>query len=333
MDIAKNYLTRGPIVNEKDLNSLRKWYPVTLTEEEQPVLWWRNFGDIRFSKPFFDETIRQGMSVCKTTTESLSQFTSSDCIAPSAFIFHSSRCGSTLLTQLLTKAPNCIVFSEPPIMDAVLQYCFHQPNREAGISILKGVVRALGQRRLGEERHLFIKLDSWHINLYPIIREAFPEVPCFFMYRKPVEILASHRRQRGPQMVPGLIDPEILGVRIRTDFFDLDSFCLKVLSHFYKLAIRHSETDQLVLINYNQLPQLVWTEFASLLSVHFSESEILTMQERCIRHSKDPYTVFSEDKSEFTHDHERFEEVNGYYNTLEAIKNQSGIWNQADSVG
>ena len=62
---------------------------------------------------------------------------------------------------------------------------------EQRIEWLRGVVSALGQPRLGTEKHLFIKFDAWKVLDLPLIRRAFPAVPWIFLYRDPVEVLTS----------------------------------------------------------------------------------------------------------------------------------------------
>ena len=44
------------------------------------------------------------------------------------------------------------------------------------------------------------------------VRRAFPDVPWVFLFREPVQVLASHLRQRGAHMVPGAIDPALFGL-------------------------------------------------------------------------------------------------------------------------
>jgi len=141
--------------------------------------------------------------------------------------------------------------------------------------MLKAIVRALGQRRCKDEQHLFVKLDSWHITHLPLIRQAFPETPLFFVYRHPSEILSSHRRQRGQQMVPGLLAPDLLGLDSQVvDPADLDGFCLRVLASFFRSARSHTASGDVVLINYSQLPALIYNQFARCFS-------IFSMQRQC----------------------------------------------------
>lgn len=43
-----------------------------------------------------------------------------------------------------------------------------------------------------------------------LLRKAFPDAPYLFLYREPQAVLASHQRQRGPQMIPSMLHPALL---------------------------------------------------------------------------------------------------------------------------
>ena len=92
----------------------------------------------KFTEPFFSDTI----SVCKnfsenrssykvaTDLEIMSEWSSPiNSIYPSAIIFHVSRCGSTLLSQLLALDEKHIVLSEVPFFDELLRLPFKKTQR------------------------------------------------------------------------------------------------------------------------------------------------------------------------------------------------------------
>ncbi len=277
-------LLRGRDVPFEQLESLSGWYPVVAKTDK---LWWRFFGEKRFSEPFFYDSVsslNQDKRLCvQTAFNALDAFENPP--APTAFIFHTSRCGSTLLSQLLASLPSCVVMSEPPIIDSYLSLYHAQPEQSGAEKTLRQLVGALGQRRFAEERHFFIKLDSWHINSLPLFRKAFPDTPFIFMYRKPEEVLASHQRQRGPQMVPGLVAPALLDLDPEPlESGELDKYSVKVLRHFFKAA--YDQANELILLNYNQLPQIVWTDLLDLFSISPVSAELKAMKARSGSHSK-----------------------------------------------
>lgn len=285
-------LIRGERIAEDDLQSLQGWYPVAVGNDG---LWWRFFGEKRFSEPFFHNTVsslnRQHRLCLRTDFDMPNKF--DDAIAPAAFIFHISRCGSTLLTQLLASLPECIVMSEPPAIDSLLRRYHAGMDRDDAEKLLRKIVSAMGQKRYAEERHLFVKLDSWHIASLPLFRRAFPDTPFLFLYREPDKVLSSHRRQRGRQMVPGLVEAAMPPLDFApTAPGDLEGYCANMLAHFFDSACRHA--DELIFINYSQLPHLVWNGLLEYFAVSPSPAMLETMKSRSAIHSKNG-GVFSGD--------------------------------------
>ena len=128
-------------------------------------------------------------------------------LAPSAFIFHASRCGSTLISQMLAQLDNHIVISEPPPLDALLRSDLPPSNV---VPPSKGCCPPMDSVGSVSEQRLVIKLDAWNIGELPLLRECFPETPWLFLYRDPLEIAVSHLRRPGMHMVPGMIGASVL---------------------------------------------------------------------------------------------------------------------------
>jgi hypothetical protein len=322
---------------ENELTSLYRWYPIRIKEVNTAVeITWRFFDDHRFTEPFFGEsyppTQIRARADLRTNGTALTQFDTIDGVQPSAFIFHASRCGSTLVSQLLATLPQCIVISEAPAIDDALKLAhpFNPSDPDGGMELLKRVVHCFGQRRFPDEQHLFIKLDSWQITALPLIRHAFPTTPLVFIYRDPYEILASHRHQRGMQMVPGLLAPALLGLEnVTTNANDLDGYCLNVLTSFFRCARIYAQTRDLFLIHYSQLPDFVWTQFAQFFSIPLSPQDTQLMQDRTTRHSKHPVAQFTtaghaEDNQSDIIPHSQ---LDTFYQDLEQLRlNQYWFW-------
>src|SRR5678816_558328 len=103
-------------------------------------------------------------------------------------IFHMSRCGSTLVAQMLAALERNIVISEARPIDQVLGA---KVDEERRIAWLRWIVNALAQRRRPAEEFFFIKLDAWHVLHLPLIQRAFPNTPWVFLYRDPIEVMVS----------------------------------------------------------------------------------------------------------------------------------------------
>ena len=101
---------------------------------------------------------------------------------PAGFIFHMSRCGSTLVAQMLAALPENRVLSEPTAINAVIRAALLDARipRATLVDWLRTVVGLLGCPLEGESRY-FVKLDCWHVLALPLIVEAFPETPWIFL--------------------------------------------------------------------------------------------------------------------------------------------------------
>ncbi|MFC0349051.1 hypothetical protein [Undibacterium danionis] len=286
---------QGKWIEASTLLSLKNWYPVSICPQELEI-YWRDMGQQRFYSSFFQNTLNEQAHdqrrVCKTSFSALTQFEQS--LEPTAFVFHVSRCGSTLLTQALSTLESCVVLSEPPVIDAFLRA--HKVTDETNLRRFQQLIAALGQQRFTNEKHLIIKLDSWHLGRLDFIRQAYPKTPMLFLYRDPQQVLDSHRRQRGPQMVPGLVDLGDLQIsQENLSPGDLDGYCLKLLAQFYSAAITHLDDRLLHLINYQELPAAIWEDILERLNIECSEHEKQQMKTRSQFHSKHPHQFFQGD--------------------------------------
>lgn len=86
-------------------------------------------------------------------------------------------------------------------------------------------------------------------------------------------------------MVPGLVDPALLDLDSEPlEPGELDKYSVKVLRHFFKAAC--DQAGELILLNYSQLPQIVWTDLLDLFSISPSPAELEAMKNRSGSHSK-----------------------------------------------
>lgn len=188
---------------------LAGWIPWKAVEPG-PDLAWLPLDDQRFHEPLFADSLnrlkhaRTRLRQAHTVFEMLdADLDGLDRLQPALLIFHISRCGSTLLAQMLGVDPAVVVLSEPPLLDHLL--------RSGQDGRIDPLLALLGQRRFPESRELVIKLDSWHLAFYGRLRALYPEVPCVLLYREPARVMASQRRLRGMHALPGVLDPALFG--------------------------------------------------------------------------------------------------------------------------
>ncbi|MBA2672881.1 aspartyl/asparaginyl beta-hydroxylase domain-containing protein [Ramlibacter sp.] len=292
-------LLRGRLVPYE--GDLRGWFPVTFGPGagSAPAIGWRFLGERPLTAAFFHDSLAGQPSgerrVCHTPQAALDAF--GDSVAPSAFVFHVSRCGSTLLTQCVATLPQCVVLSEPPVLDAFLRFHHRYPQRSGGTDTLRKLVAALAQRRSGRERHCVVKMDSWHAPWVGFLREAFPDTPFVFLYRDPREVLASHMRQRGRQMVPGLLDTSLLRPQV-ADLppGDLDTYATRVLDAVYGAGLDAADAGLgLELVNYTQLPQALFDALMPRWGIDGSDEELAAARARAQFDAKHPTRRFESD--------------------------------------
>jgi hypothetical protein len=191
-----------------------------------------------------------------------------------------------------------VVISEAGPIDSVLRAKFREASLtdEERTDWLRWIVSALGQRRAGDEKHLFIKFDSWSVMDFPLIRRAYPAVPWVFLYRNPVEVLVSQLGHRGAHMVPGGIEPEHFGMKLDEVIqMPPEEYCARVLARICEAALQNHQIFPGKMINYDQLPEAVWTGVADFFGVEVSDADMATFRLVAKVDAKNPGLGFESD--------------------------------------
>jgi hypothetical protein len=265
-----------------------------------------HLGRERLTRPFFEDDLQSRMRLpfnqllrprC-TLDELVGLAERTPGLPPRGFIFHTSRCGSTLLAQLLAALPANVVLSEAPPIDTVLQLGLRDASvtDEDRIRWLRALVSALGQPRAGGETGLFVKLDAWHTHFLPIVRRAFPTVPWLFLYRHPLEVLVSQARQRGSQMIPGVLPPSLIGLsEEEREGLTLDAYASRVLAGICRAALAHRDALGLF-VSYRELPEALEGRIAAHFGITFTSEERSLLAEASRRDAKSPTLPFEPDR-------------------------------------
>jgi hypothetical protein len=242
---------------------MRGWLPIRvwLRDGEWRVDWcW--FGEQRLTQPFYRDEVdlalrlpfNQAFRRDTPLAVLLDWQAASPGLSPSVFIFHASRCGSTLLAQMLARLDSHIVLSEPPPLDQLLRAHYAGSLAGAGQQAAIGaMLSALGQRRDAQVARLVIKLDAWNIYELPLLRRCFPDTPWLFLYRDPLEIAASHLHQAGMHMVPGLIGESPLNLADEPST-PREAFIARRLGRLLQTAADLHRQYGGLLLNYSELP-------------------------------------------------------------------------------
>ena len=218
-------------------------------------------------------------------------------LQPSGLIFHMSRCGSTLLSQMLAALPSNIVVSEAGPIDTVVQAHRRRPDlsQDRRTQWLTSIIGSLGQKRRGDERAYFIKLDSWHTQDLPLFRRAFPGVPWLFLYRDPIEVLVSHLRKPGTQMLPQGVAADLYGLERSYGPGTEEDYYARVLAEVCEPVLRHYGDGGGLLVNYRELPQALFTAILPHFGVEYSEADRAAMAAVARFDAKTPGMAFAAD--------------------------------------
>jgi len=210
-----------------------------------------------------------------------------------------SRCGSTLISQMLAATPENIVLSEAAPVDAVLRAHFRDPaiTEAQRVRWLQWLAGVLAWRRHPSEKNFFIKFDCWHALFLPLIQSAFPGVPWIFVYREPLEVMASHLGHRGAQMIPGVLEPCLFGWDLETaGRMTLNEYGVRVLAKISEAALAGVRSGNGRLVNYRQLPDAVWPALMDYWKVEFSGGETARMMDAALLNAKNPVLPFEADR-------------------------------------
>jgi hypothetical protein len=270
------------------------WLPAKMARTD--TIEWLHFAGVAPNHPFFEEAVQEAairplnrLLRLRTSLATLVAAQRDPGFAPAGFVFHMSRCGSTLVSRMLGAPPGHVSLSEPPPLDAVIRGDF--ADSDDRMEAMRALVHAWGR---GAGR-LFLKLDSWHTRALPLLRRAFPEVPWIFLHRDPIEVLVSHRRMPGMHAVPGLIPLDWFGLAPEDARLPSPAFIARVLARICEPALTHA-LDGGLLIDYSELPEALFTHILPHFGFAPDDAARAAMEAAAGRDAKAPDTRFIPDR-------------------------------------
>lgn len=207
--------------------------------------------------------------------------------APQGFIFHMSRCGSTLVSRML-QAADQVVLSEPLQLQRLLTD--GQISREERIFYLQ---RLLGLYQTGLSRDqggTVVKWSSACTRHVKLIQEAFPEVPCVFVHRQPEAVLMSYLNDQ-PTSVP-LSALELYAPHLRpAPGAQRSEICARYIASTCHFA---SQAKDFSLLDYQDIYNAVVNDLVHLFGIPMDDKMRQKMLEATKFHAKDitPRTEF-----------------------------------------
>jgi hypothetical protein len=261
---------------------------------DPPVVAWHDLDGIGADDPFYAQSVEtllrdpsRRLFSARTPLDALDGPGGPPPADVAGLVLHASRCGSTLVSNMLGALPGVTSVSEPPIVDAVLR---GPEAPEVRVARLRRVVAHLAADAPAGDR-LVLKLDCWSTADLDLLRQAFPGTPSVFVYREPTAILASQMRQRGMQTIPGVLPPELFGID-PAEMWELapEVFAARVIGAVLRAAAELLPATDL-LVHHAELPDAV----AARIAPHFGlRSDDAALQDAAGRDAKAPHEPYDE---------------------------------------
>ncbi len=208
------------------------------------------------------------------------------------FIFHMSRCGSTLAMQMLATVDRFYVVSEPTIALAILNPALKLPGGLTKQQLLKAALSAIYACKPDHCERVFVKFRSWNILFIDEILSLYPSVRWMFTHRNGAEVLESVLRDppgwmRSRHTHVSFFAP-ILGLsESETESLTDGEYACRLLGTFCKKALAHDDQNALF-VDYLQITSELPAILDSAWNLSLTNPEVQGMLERTKTYSKDP---------------------------------------------
>lgn len=283
----------------------RFWLPAEYKEQTQEVLWLPALS--RPVQSYFADYVTENRANLlaslirpKTSLPALLlQEETLNAAEPSGFVFHLSRCGSTLVSRSLAVSESCRVIAESEVLTSVLQdpdLAELERNR-----VLKLMLNLQGRLR-GREQHLVVKWNAWDLSFIQQLKQLYPSVPFVFLIRQPLDILASHQKSAGWHMVPLPKQCRLFDWR-PDDQADggLLHYQQRVLQQLMQWMLHYPNLKQVLILEYQALPQAVEMQILPFFNLSFSATELHMMWQNQQQYSKNPQQLYQSDSWKLKH--------------------------------
>ncbi len=281
------------------------WLPVEVKlHQNAPIIEWIDFGNVCLSEPFFHQTAQRVYRNQRHTNCEQSNFAFVSTLAesvetaqPCCFIFHISRCGSTLIANAFRTVQSRAVVSEAQAITVLFTpynsgrwpYAPDQWEQQRDV-LLRSMIQVFGQRRTGKEENLVVKFTSWNILFLPLVRSLWPTVPCLLVIRDPLEVMLSNlsrpsgwmRRESMQSFSRGLFGWAVADLENMTS----EEYCARVIGAFCQAATMALDSKCIV-VDYKEIDAGTLCELISHCG-----SQITSFERDAILRSTDVYSKY-----------------------------------------
>lgn len=271
----------------------------------EPAFDWLWFGANQLAAPFFEDDVRRASALplnwllrTRTTLDGLLGGAAKEPGVPlRGLIFHMSRCGSTLLSQMLNAVAGTFVTSEPEPLDAVLRWIAATgPAGDQADAAIQAMVAALGRQRSASMQNHVIKLEVWHSLFVRELRSALPATGWAYLHRDPVEVLVSQLAQPSIHIVPGALDDARLGLS-GYDAGSQAEYAARVLGLCTQAAVDDLQTERGVVIAYPTIRSSGGSVAAAQFGIPPTAADVAAMAQAGLRDAKTPQQAFVADSA------------------------------------
>ena len=274
------------------------WIPASIGAQFNTIRW-LEIGSKPLSDGFFYLDIRtfrsQAVSECETDASVLAHVNRNrPSVAPAGFIFHMSRCGSTLLTRALRAIDGTLILAEAQPVSHLL-HSYPARGEEQAVN-LTHLFTLFAHYDGQPPKHVVVKPSLGGIACYPLVRKLWPHVPCVILIRNPLEVLVSNlskpplwlqedRRYSGLHWF-GMPPREVL-VSNSIDY------CCWILSQFCEHALQATSSSRI--IDYEALNLHTIEEIATFFGLGWSQENRSDIQRLLTLDAKRPSQAFCRD--------------------------------------
>lgn len=289
----------APLDWSRDSAPPPQWLPVQVYETpEGPQIEWHHFGFARSTEPFFEGSMRRAGALpaqpllrFRTPIDALLAFDGAT--TPDGLIFHMSRCGSTLVAQMLAELARVTVISEAPAFDIALR--LHLAGRLSGGHV-RGMAGALARARHPGVEACVFKLDAWHTPASERIVKLFPRARAVFLHRDPIEVLVSQARRPGLHVTPGALPLQLYGFGGGQHVAEAD-YPSWAIAEILRAGLEMASCGRVRVVDYATLPGALSEVILPHFDIVPDAGERDRIAEAGRRYSKDPTRVFAPDSA------------------------------------
>lgn len=218
------------------------------------------------------------------------------------FVFHESRCGSTLVANLLQSAHPAAhrVYSESPPPVEIFQAAQQRFSPQTAAQAVRDVIFLMSRSNDLGETHVFFKIQSVGSRALTSFTTAFPAVPWIFVFRDSVEVLMSYFKDGEDSSQRAHCNRHARNppVEVLKKFREMGKLPTQVLAEEYcaihfstltesALASLEAPGSQGAAVEYTQLPDIMWnTILPDMFHIPLQAADIARMQETAGEYSK-----------------------------------------------